>query len=1846
MNPLTNIVDTLNKIKEDVDNRFFPTAQVLAEPPEQPTDEPLATGTANYVNDLNRETYGDEAEIISTTGQLKQANLAAAINAAQEAYDLSIDRDSQAVVEGKLTPYQMQRNALLRSEALLKAEEDPSFGLALENMDQLTMQAATDNPDIQVEDPDYTADYNRIIINKNMLMQARKELVPYGIVENLMTLGSVPAAIIHGSKGAAEEEAKKAEGFFGNLAQVAWNFVPFYEEDLVVSGLPKELGKISVIPHVNELAYFTYWQDAIDKDSNQQFRDRLSKYIQYCKDKGLMDTEIDQLLGKITDPSPILEDLGFAFDLLWLVPKLKVFSKMTQKAYEATMRVLRGTNKQAASNLISTLEEATKTSSKIDVGDIEKVTLKLQDSLREAEVIGDARPKSSINLNPQIPGVDITEIGEAVAKVSKGTGKSVVETDVFGSLKAKDIADFDANKSWMRQNLMDALVKAPMDMKSGVAQKEWAVKLIKDSFGKRQTPSIKKNVDLHSNDWADLLLGGNHDSQVLMFAESEKDFKEGLKGWLWNELEMDTNIPRAEAKALQKSLGDRVKVAVRVDGGTEDVIEKSVSVEVPFSERTYIPTAKKATTLEEFLASKPSHEMVELPDDLSTELGRLKAARDTKGATRSLLKTVKEADPSDPTRVRVVSNDYFDSVAKGTITKDNLAHIEDVVDEKNYRLVLGRAINAFENFKQVGLSGRKEELLKQSVNSLADSLDASNNLYRTTGISDILRTKYNDVVQETSQGDLFALVRSNKTYKTRGAADKARKALKAEDSWSIPLPGGRWGVDVKIPLSDGFGMMAKKDSLNLADNTMRHIGSSAIFTSTSKPTYIRHLDELRELEAANIREFGESVQRSRAAVKGPEKDVLDAMLNEGIMTGSWRTPDYVADKLSSQAARDAYNGTRLLNDLDYLAVNNARRDTLVRDGWKVMHFNNESLGYAKILRKTPEETLSELKSTTRKIIMGDPSIAPQSFADLGITEERMKQLVKDGWVIVERTFGPNEFTKAKAVYYFLDGHSLVESDVPQIVTNYVAGGRRFFDRAATYAKQLVIEADETGKEFITGVQTIASDVDSIGFAQKVGKIEQVRKEVAQMGDFIDNKRVSDLINRLGLTDVPFKDAESFIAWCQKHGVDYKHLDNVIAPLRNGEMLPSYARVKDSITSAVSDEDMLEILHRSPYQAYTKEAQMQKWHRSGKDILSWNFEDYAKPVDFDKNLRYIVNDMINSQVMQPYSDMMANVFAKRWGDKVKGFGNMSAKQMLNGVHKMSDFSEDSLETSRALIFAKNYRVIRNIPSDWDADLAKGFNKVLQVARAGTPKEFEDIAHGVALTAKRVADWGPQKQARHIASSVWLGFLNTKQLITQIAPITYVALMKPASFAKGFRKAIPLTYELITSKGSWSKATERFLKSEKLYTPETKALWRSLIDARIFENTIYAGALETADAGSKWSKIDRVNFATKNFSEVANRVIAYTTAYEELGFGAKGINTAKDMAAFRSLGNTLYMNMSPTSLARIQSTETGKTLSQFMSAHFRFWETLLFDKNLTRDEKIRLGLGILGMTGIRGFVGVEGARRAINWTKDIYNYFRPETIEEKTYPVEEETAAERILDAGILGYISGSEGYNWSSFISLPATQLIEGFSDILSDPISNIPAVAAATSIRNTVQDAFRAIAAYNHSRDSYEGWRESLKVMATTPRGIPGIKQKFAAATVWTEGKMWGTNGQLIYEDAKTLDKVMSLFGMPRMSSEELTAAYIDSAHEREKIDEYVKETKRLWNLWVDSHNDSYWEEIRMLEESPMLNEAQKVEAFKQLQKSPHFDTIQDEKNRRIIKEMKEPHGGTYMLKLDNLERK
>ena len=358
---------------------------------------------------------------------------------------------------------------------------------------------------------------------------------------------------------------------------------------------------------------------------------------------------------------------------------------------------------------------------------------------------------------------------------------------------------------------------------------------------------------------------------------------------------------------------------------------------------------------------------------------------------------------------------------------------------------------------------------------------------------------------------------------------------------------------------------------------------------------------------------------------------------------------------------------------------------------------------------------------------------------------------------------------------------------------------------------------------------------------------------------------------------------------------------------------------------------------------------------------------------------------------------------------------------------------------------------------------------------------------------------------------------------------------------------------------------------------------------------------------------INFAPKNFAEVLNRVVAHATAYEDLGFGSKGIQTAEDMMRFKSLGNSLYINMDATGMSRLQTSETAKVLTQFWSANARWWETVLRDTNLTRSERWRIGAGVLALTGGAGIIGINNTRKVIDRVKDIYNYFDPE--EDTTHFTEKEMSwVERTFERGILAWVS--DNYDWSDAIALPFTDLLDNVTELFDKPLEAVPSLAVLDRQTELVKDLYRSAYVIRHSNDSYGAWKAALKIMATS-KGLPSAtKQRLTAAILWNQGMKWNTKGQLTQEDAAQLDAVMALIGVPRMEATDISAAFVSNQHEAAKVKEFVEETKRYWNIWKDTRDEGVWALWTTLLHNAPLTDAQKIAAEKELLKSTEYDTV------------------------------
>lgn len=1150
------------------------------------------------------------------------------------------------------------------------------------------------------------------------------------------------------------------------------------------------------------------------------------------------------------------------------------------------------------------------------------------------------------------------------------------------------------------------------------------------------------------------------------------------------------------------------------------------------------------------------------------------------------------------------------SVAKGIENAgESLSETPEVVT-KNVKL--GQAnMDIQRRIKMSPLKRLKELVWNNYAPKLADTLHLEDVIGKGRGVStsDFIAAFEKGDVLQTQKGDLVVRVRTKGSYKSvldgdgndlgRASAVKRANNLSGDNgvTATVAKVNGRWRIELDINTKKGWGTLGAEYLEDLGQLKRKGWRGwlSSIFTPTSNPTDISQWNELRHLEASSLMSEMEAVSKNIDALNKDEKALLNHLGEMSLRYNAWYDPEILRARGASEKTVKAYQAIREFNDLDFFVINEARRTWMQERGMKSYSFAGQMLhGYGREVKATSAKELWEISQ--KRYIIKDSTNSEEMLDGIGL--DVFTKDYEKGYRLIEITHGPDETTKARDVYYWLNPDQIIVKDLPEIVTNYVAGGRRFFDRQAGFVKQIVLKTNKNNREVIAGLQTFATDRDIQGLIKRTDLIESIRVAVAK-GELW---KANDIITSCGVDNIPFKNADEFMEWADSMGIDYLHEQNALEVVRNGQALSSYNKLatKDDL---IGPEDMYNLQHRSSFQAITNEQRLAKARRTGKDLYTYNFEK-AVPVDFEEQLRYMVNDMIYNGTMKDFTDFYAERFDKAFRSvmTINERGPVPTAQELLLKGNVKQYLADSPNSlaSAARAAQKNYFSIRGVPSDLDSYVGHNISSAIRWVGNAVPELLhlsDTAAHKVRLGVESLLDKDPLRYMRTATSHWYLGMFNVSQLYKQSASLLAVYSIEPRAAMQASRYILPFSTALRRADGNVYKAFDYLANKLGDAPKNVRQNYESLVDMGAFTHGVSGGMIEAAKTTEgTLSKLSMLPFSQ---GEMMNRVGAYLTAIYAKGYDGIKMN-AQQLAEVTSYAQKLFLHMDATGLSRIQTSSVGKTLLQFLSYRIKWVETVLFEKELTKAQRARLALVNSLLVGTEGMLGV-GA------TTYMSNLFRSD--EDKEQPAyEDKTEFAKFIQRGLLNYVSEASsmdidfGAPWELSLFELANTIID-ISDL------ELPSTTATGSMLGGIANAIATAREWVSGDITYEDFQDMLAIVVEQGGAPSSIKNAWLGWSLYDTGKMFNAKGELTEEDNDRLRGVLKMLGLNSLDVKERSRSYHEYRLAQGDIDKVFKELQPLFNECTVEFSEGKWKVfVNALQNSGLSTRGRK-EVLDRLQK-------------------------------------
>lgn len=1053
------------------------------------------------------------------------------------------------------------------------------------------------------------------------------------------------------------------------------------------------------------------------------------------------------------------------------------------------------------------------------------------------------------------------------------------------------------------------------------------------------------------------------------------------------------------------------------------------------------------------------------------------------------------------------------------------------------------------------LSEYKRELSQWHIENFLDSTNLENSLAmsRPQIVEQLLGNLDTGSVQVGTEGDLILAVKlPNNTGDFTGTegfklAEKRAKATRYDYRLS-PTPDGQWETTVLVNTHQGWATVNDKflaDVEGLKAEKFRTF-AAGIATATSTPRSISLLESALGKMNKEFQRMGEHVQRAIKGLGKKDKELFQAIRDAEYFSGAEYSNPYLASKGVPEKVIKAHMEAQNFDRFAAAVWNKQTRDYGVSIGAKEISFNGVRIkGFSRVVSGDLNHYKDVLKSK-KYVAIDNLGENWTSTEELLGSEEKLSAMYNTGYRLVEINLSPDSTVSASFGVYLLNPSSLVVNELPAFVTSYVAGGRGIYSDKAAFVKQLnMLKSTTTGNRQIVGTKTFMVDEDAIGLQETVAVLNSMRDAYIRG----DRAAVEKIFTESLLSSKAkgFRSGEELLVYLRdKLGADLENIDNPFEVLQNGRLLGSYENLKGikGIEDVAGFEGMQEMHRNSLYQALSNEAQIRKNRRTGKPLADFNW-NRAMPLEAEGEIRAQLNRLMTQGTMEDFTDFFADMYMRDFKDVLvlpRGRTATPYEALTSPAIPLKEASKlnrsEKVLRAQALEARKHYNALRKTPTAVDQKIAEYSDAIMNWIEEGYEKLplTEDIKHGARLNTEKLFRMPFQHFLRQY-TSLWYFAGSISQLLKQSAACVYITLMTPTNGWKAIKESFTPTIAWMYSGGDRA----RFLKTITKHFKGNQAQINSLT------NFMNSGMFDTGNVGGMFEKSTGVGSTISEklmlpfyTGEAFNRMVAWKAAEHSLGVYGQLIDKPSKLMRVMRRAQSYFMHMDSEGISRYQRSQVFQTLAQFQSQRMRFFETVMFDRELSPAQRASLGLGTLALVGGEGMAGVG----LYTWASTNLYRVTHNTEEDRAYAIENRNESLRFLARGILDYVSERAGWNVSladmlapeggdlidtilgiAELDAPATNFLGGVYNIVADLASVVKDMALGEASSDDMVFAIERL--------GYEGH-------------LPSMARPFLGYLFYQNGARLNRKGELSERCNSMLQPVLYSLGFTSLDNKEL----------------------------------------------------------------------------------------------------
>lgn len=760
-----------------------------------------------------------------------------------------------------------------------------------------------------------------------------------------------------------------------------------------------------------------------------------------------------------------------------------------------------------------------------------------------------------------------------------------------------------------------------------------------------------------------------------------------------------------------------------------------------------------------------------------------------------------------------------------------------------------------------------------------------------------------------------------------------------------------------------------------------------------------------------VTEFGKYSEQTRdyftTFMKGLSKDFdnvaddadLDKVIKLGMQESKWFSDSQLkgvyglSDKLIK-----GYNSFRALNDYAFKVMNQRARERLVNMGYNLLSFGKDTKSFiGRELKNFPTESIGKYPIVFNGKLITDGT---------GVTKD-LKKALKDGskklYHVDGYTIKDPDGVDIPVRYLITDSAKLKRDALPQTILNYVEGGRR--DYADDYFLKANKSASISGKEYITKPSTLFNgEFEHMSrMADGFEELRNLYKQTHEAVDIAAKERRAPLVastldtlqdsfrSIVSKYKLSFKDMDEFISYAKELGITEKELNKtgrVFEVTKKGEDTTEVInRRKSGNVFDLSDPSHEIEVDRTLAEIFDTHGTI---YSPRKEVMLRGADGLpAKMVD----IRNIVNKQIvrtsKQGALGAYQDFALKGFYDSFAHLVPEGFKKTPLELLREL-KHTPVQKDNLQQEFAQRIAINLDRQLNITHDVEPYSTQALMSGLSEVIGKVPVVGGKIPQKVL---DKIEETDPLAFARGLAFHAHLGFYNTRQFLRQSSSVVNTLSVDPVNGTKALALSSVIKFlnsgyaKEIKAGGQLEQVISGIGKKFNLSKEQLRHLadsHRKLGYADPTDNLLYRNDIVNVHSNSFFDKVKASSTFFNDKGEQAQKSIAFISSYLSVLGNSKRILSEEELAKVVNRASALSGNMSKFTKSSMQEGVMG-VITQMRTYNTKMMEQVFLLDNLTKKEKVKLGIGHILTFGLRGTIGGATAIRATqtisDWNKEL-------------------------------------------------------------------------------------------------------------------------------------------------------------------------------------------------------------------------------------------------------------------------